>query len=318
MASYSSTIKKQTIIDATNSEVLKVQQEGDSGDVFIINSTDGTSGNTYFVNLTPNNSSLTADSYQKIAFRAYLALNGSGTQTKFTRAYHGQVSTQDSVIHSGTDSNGLIGFFFSGVHNSTGTVADMMGGYYQATVLAAGSSVNAGTVTDLRALRLRVGYGSTSGTGNITNAYFLNCQDLVGIAATRTITNMIGIRIPDCTGTGITTGKAIKTNGGEHDLQGGITFKRIATATDLTVDVDDYIIGITDTSVARTITLPTAALASGKTYVIKDESGVAATNNITVVGAGGETFDGAANTVISTNYGGVTVYSDGSNWFIQK
>lgn len=78
----------------------------------------------------------------------------------------------------------------------------------------------------------------------------------------------------------------------------------------------DYI-GITSTAAARTITLPTAnLLAPGRTFTVKDESGAAATNNITVQRAGTDTIEGANTKVINTNYGSVRLYTDGvSKWF---
>ena len=71
------------------------------------------------------------------------------------------------------------------------------------------------------------------------------------------------------------------------------------------------------TAAARTITMPSAAtVGAGKTYIIKDESGGAATNNISIASVSSQTFDGAASPlVINTNYGTKTLYSDGANWF---
>lgn len=97
---------------------------------------------------------------------------------------------------------------------------------------------------------------------------------------------------------------------------GGATVQRRATATNLTCDtagIADYIVGVTSTAAPRTITLPAAT--NGRVIVVKDESEGAATNNITVVGAGGSLIDGAANFVINTNGGSKGFYSDGTNWF---
>ena len=100
-------------------------------------------------------------------------------------------------------------------------------------------------------------------------------------------------------------------------LNGGLKVKRNATATDLTVTSTHYLIGVTSTAAARTITMPSAAtVGAGKTYIIKDESGGAATNNISIASVSSQTFDGAASPlVINTNYGTKTLYSDGANWF---
>ena len=49
--------------------------------------------------------------------------------------------------------------------------------------------------------------------------------------------------------------------------------------------------------------------------IIQDEFGNANTNNITIQTEGAQTINGGATTSITTNYGTLIVYSDGSNWF---
>lgn len=111
-------------------------------------------------------------------------------------------------------------------------------------------------------------------------------------------------------------GQTLKYNATTREWTPGLFgLKRTATAASYTALASDELIGVTSTAAARTITLPTAASMSGRTLVVKDESGGAAVNNITVDGNGAETIDGAANIVIATNYGAVTIYSTGSAWF---
>lgn len=76
----------------------------------------------------------------------------------------------------------------------------------------------------------------------------------------------------------------------------------------------ESIIGVTDTSIPRTITLDDDDKINGKRLVIKDESGNASTNNITIQAESG-TIDGSASVSIIADYGVVRLYSDGSNWF---
>jgi hypothetical protein len=76
----------------------------------------------------------------------------------------------------------------------------------------------------------------------------------------------------------------------------------------------DRLIGVNRAGTV-TVTLPTAQLRAGRTYTVKDESGAAATNNITVATEGSETIDGSATDIISEDYGSKAYYSDGSNWF---
>ena len=65
-----------------------------------------------------------------------------------------------------------------------------------------------------------------------------------------------------------------------------------------------------------TIVLPAGQLRAGRSYTVKDESGAASANPITVATEGTATIDGAAQDVIAADYGGKTYYSDGANWFI--
>lgn len=71
-----------------------------------------------------------------------------------------------------------------------------------------------------------------------------------------------------------------------------------------------------NTSAARTINLePSASTVVGQVLYIKDHTGNASTNNISVVPNGAETLDGMASASITADYGVMRLYSDGSNWF---
>ena len=78
----------------------------------------------------------------------------------------------------------------------------------------------------------------------------------------------------------------------------------------------DYLLGITSLSYAPSVGLPRPSLVGpGKNFIIKDEVGGAATTTITVRSAGEENIDGAATSIITTNYGLKRFYTDGANWF---
>jgi hypothetical protein len=68
---------------------------------------------------------------------------------------------------------------------------------------------------------------------------------------------------------------------------------------------------------AVAISLPAPSFAIGKSYILKDVSGSALTNNITITAVSGS-IDGAANVKINTNYGFVELFSDGTNYFINS
>jgi len=93
-------------------------------------------------------------------------------------------------------------------------------------------------------------------------------------------------------------------------LQGSIT----TTATSYTTVATDFIVAVTSTASARTITLVSAAtMGAGAILIVKDQSGGAATNNITV--SSGDNIDGAGSATINANYGVIRLYCTGSTWY---
>jgi len=93
-------------------------------------------------------------------------------------------------------------------------------------------------------------------------------------------------------------------------------FRRTGTATDLQ-STNETVIGVTDTSVPRTVTISSADIAKeGRFIFVKDESDGAGTNNITIATEGAETIEGASTAVINTDGGSKVMYADGSNLFL--
>lgn len=77
--------------------------------------------------------------------------------------------------------------------------------------------------------------------------------------------------------------------------------------------ITDHLI-LVDTSSARTIT-PMAAPVTGTLYIIKDNTGSAAANNITITPSG-KNIDGAASSTMNINFGSVTIVYNGTQWNI--
>ncbi len=102
---------------------------------------------------------------------------------------------------------------------------------------------------------------------------------------------------------------------GSLHVGGSQSVHRIAVKTDYVLTDGDHYVGVTDTSVARTVTLPPATDRGGRVYVIKDESGGAAAHAVSVKALTGEKIDGADSLKIGTAYGHLRVISDGKNWF---
>jgi len=99
----------------------------------------------------------------------------------------------------------------------------------------------------------------------------------------------------------------------------GTNEKRTSVAADYPATIFDRIIAVTSTASARTITIPDPTLVNATAtnvfeMSVVDESGGAATHNITVSPAAG-TINGAASKAITTNFGFLRFYSNGTAWF---
>lgn len=81
------------------------------------------------------------------------------------------------------------------------------------------------------------------------------------------------------------------------------------------VTLTAYALHLVNTSAARTLTVP--AVSSRVYFWIKDISGLAETNPITVVRAGAEKIENvAASMLLKANYGAWTFVSDGTDWWL--
>jgi len=98
---------------------------------------------------------------------------------------------------------------------------------------------------------------------------------------------------------------------GVNPIQTGISSNYSAAAT-------DYYIGVNGTNVTVTLPLGTSVV-QGKTYIIKDESGLISTNGlyqVTVTRSGSNLIDGQTSFIIALNYGAVNVMWTGTFWSI--
>ena len=98
-------------------------------------------------------------------------------------------------------------------------------------------------------------------------------------------------------------------------LSGGITHKRTAISTHYTASATDYIIGITSTPLS--IEFNASVFNDGQVVVVKDESGAASASSVIAIsGASSQKIDGEDDVAITSPYGSILLYCNGSNWFI--
>jgi len=98
--------------------------------------------------------------------------------------------------------------------------------------------------------------------------------------------------------------------GSVHNLSLG----RLATAGSSNTGIE-VVVGVTDTTAVRTITILSAGITARRTYIVKDESGLAGLNNIIIATQGSETIDGLTTISITVNFGVARLYSNGTNLF---
>ena len=124
-------------------------------------------------------------------------------------------------------------------------------------------------------------------------------------AGTKTFSNVNVTGVTNTVGLGVS---------GPASFTGGI-FPNNQTVTGATsLSVGGPVVILVNNSGATTITLPTAASASGQIQYVKKISAVG--NNVTVNVTGGGNIDGAATMVFTLQYSGALFYSNGTTWNI--
>jgi hypothetical protein len=108
----------------------------------------------------------------------------------------------------------------------------------------------------------------------------------------------------------------INIGSGNQIIGGGnpspVTVTDVTTPT-YTALATDYMLCVDTATAPVTITLPTGIL--GTVYMVKDCSGDADTNNITIQGTGGQLVDGSTAT-INSPYGAIQFIFNGVEWSI--
>ena len=120
----------------------------------------------------------------------------------------------------------------------------------------------------------------------------------------------------------ITAGSNVTVTNGHNSITiaantGAIVYNYVSTndaASPYTVAATNYYIGVDSSAGVVSILLPNAPT-TGRAIVVKDKTGSAATNNITITTVGGAVLiDGATSFVMNTNYEAVSVLFNGVSW----
>lgn len=230
------------------------------------------------------------------------------------------ITNTGSSTTANTISADLLTVGYSTISNPTTTssTAVLLSSYSQFSMPTNNTAITHGGASS-QLLHSRVFSGSASAISVSGGSVLAVYHSIVGSTNTNTITgageiqysaiafNSTSSGINATTQTPVTIGPLVKFKA----LAGGY----VQTAISYNVLISDWIIGVTSTAAVRTITMPASGAIAGQHWIIKDESGGAAANPI-VVAAGTGTIDGAASVTIPSNYGSISVYFNGTNYFV--
>ncbi len=241
---------------------------------------------------------------------------GGGTLANLTESSNNMAigTSALSSITIGIGANTAIGFqSLSGLLTGINNIA--LGSQSGTSYLGSESSniliSNTGTLGESNTTRIGT-QGSASGQQN-------TCY-IAGIAGVTTAAPAV-VTLNTSTGQLSTVltgadGNVLTSSGGAWVSSTPLPTKYTSTAISYLATSLDYIIGCTASTI--TITLPTAGLRVGQTFIIKDESGTASAGSpITITVLGGVILiDGATTNLINNSYGSISLYWNGSKYSI--
>ena len=170
-------------------------------------------------------------------------------------------------------------------------------------------------------VQLRYDEGDQAGG---TNGYAELDFDATGVTVTNTLTGATTLfdvtdgttTFFDVTTTGVDVTELRATSVVLNGTEIQTTTRQAFDGTGIVFPSASYRLSASTLTAATAVTIASAdILIADKNFEIKDESGAAATSNITIVCEGGQTIDGQGTVVITANYGRVRLYSDGTNLF---
>lgn len=245
----------------------------------------------------------------------YFALtSGSMINIHYSKLYNSGASTTANTLANA----GAIQCYYSSIGNpftSSNTAA--FSGLWSEFITPSGSTpltINGTGASYLFHSRVESGTGSAISVG--TGATLPIYDTVVSSTNANVITGAGSVSLSNVIFTNTSSNVNTTTVAGAVNQLGAPAYKYVTTAISYPVLATDSIIGVTDNSATRTITMPNSGMTQGQRFTVKDQAGTAqSANNITVSG-NGVNIDGSATYVINTNYGSVDLYWNGSNFFV--
>ena len=222
------------------------------------------------------------------------------------------VAVGSQALYSATGSSANTAIGALAMLNATGTYNTAVGSASLRDMTSASGNVALGTDAGRRAtgsnntfLGAFAGSSTNSGSNNIIIGP--NIQ-----ASSATASNEINI------------GDVYKANSSQIilnkdvEMVSGQKVKYSTKAVNYTLVASDYIVAVSDLSVSRVMTLPSAStMGAGKVFIIKEQSGAASQSNyIQILPQSGQQIDGQSDYKVVMPYESVMLVSNGTHWFI--
>jgi trimeric autotransporter adhesin len=164
---------------------------------------------------------------------------------------------------------------------------------------------------------LHIGDGTGSGTKQL-NQCFISGIDGINVGSVATVVTESGDQLGTAVitaGTGITVTPGANTITIASSGLSSLAYTNVNSSPYVVLTTDDYL-SVDSSGGAITVQLANAATL-GKTFIIKDRTGSAATHNITVTTVGGAVnIDGATSFVMNTAFEAISVIGNGSSYEI--
>lgn len=234
---------------------------------------------------------------------------------------------ENNAIGSATLANLTTGSFNTGIGDDN--LGALTTGSYNATFgAAAGNNYTTNESSNIllnnrgiagESNTLRIGVATGTGNQQLSTAFIsgianVNVGSTANVVSINTANDQLGT-------TAITAGTGISITSGANTITISATgtttlnYTAVSSSPYVVVATDDFL-GVTTSTIAITVQLPNAP-ATGRVFTIKDATGNAATNNITVTTVGGVvTIDGATSYVMNTAFESINVLFNGTSYLI--
>jgi hypothetical protein len=156
-------------------------------------------------------------------------------------------------------------------------------------------------------------------TPSVSHEWLVSYNATTGafLASQPAFTDISGTASPSQIGTGTpSSGKYVDGGTDAWTTLPIVTSYHSVVGTSYLSTLSDRIIGVNYSAPVAITLVNAASVPIGTVVIVKDESGNAGTNNITITPQSGQNIEGVSNQVIDSDYDLRRMYSNGSNWLL--